>query len=164
MHRGAMNRVRSEEAALSRSPECRGKPGPFRLREQPGPAIGFPPWCQWKPSRAATTQEESRLAARPGCGDPGSRSAGLRNGARTNRRCPAGSGWNRLRVIFANDPWLLVHAFRWCRNHASCEPWSVLPDPGSDPEKSRSRCPPPSRPTGSATAGPHGRGGSAGAF
>ena len=29
MHRGAMNRVRSEEAALSRSPECRGKPGPL---------------------------------------------------------------------------------------------------------------------------------------
>ena len=27
MHWGAMNRVRSEEAALSRSPECRGKPG-----------------------------------------------------------------------------------------------------------------------------------------
>jgi len=29
MHRGAMNRVRSEEAALSRCPECRGKPGPW---------------------------------------------------------------------------------------------------------------------------------------
>jgi len=28
MHRGAMNRVRSEEAALSRYLECRGKPGP----------------------------------------------------------------------------------------------------------------------------------------
>ena len=32
MHRGAMNRVRSEEAALSRSPECRGKPGPNSMR------------------------------------------------------------------------------------------------------------------------------------
>ena len=30
MHRAATNRVRSEEAALSRSPECRGKPG-FRF-------------------------------------------------------------------------------------------------------------------------------------
>jgi len=29
MHRGAMNRVRSEEAALSRRSECRGKPGPW---------------------------------------------------------------------------------------------------------------------------------------
>ena len=31
MHRGAMNRVRSEEAALSRRSECRGKPGPWFL-------------------------------------------------------------------------------------------------------------------------------------
>ena len=29
MHRGATNRVRSEEAALSRGFECRGKPGPL---------------------------------------------------------------------------------------------------------------------------------------
>ena len=38
MHRGAMNRVRSEEAALRRSPECRGKPGPFAPWAQRGRA------------------------------------------------------------------------------------------------------------------------------
>ena len=39
MHRGAMNRVRSEEAALSRSSECRGKPGPFCAWAQKGPGL-----------------------------------------------------------------------------------------------------------------------------
>ena len=54
MHRGAMNRVRSEEAALSRSLECRGKPGPFwgQACHRAGGACANRHWrtLQWVPA------------------------------------------------------------------------------------------------------------------
>ena len=83
MHRGAMNRVRSEEAALSRRPECRGKPGPWFVRVGAGPGAGtggrppgrappFPGRCHWRERMGIegvrTTERRLALDPVPGAG------------------------------------------------------------------------------------------------